>query len=286
MPENYHPPIDVSNYRDRQEAAGGLCARLDRSKEYRYRTDYPVLTDEAASQLEAGKPLTILDIGVGNMEEPLSYLAAISRASDQAGISLQEASRLAMVDIREAEQIHPTYSRGKMSAGGLGGAFLTDEMKKHEQMIPVKPPQGFESAYRFSSESEEYEYRDDIKNFLKDTVNDKKRSHFGTPIETFLESSDERYHIVACNNVLQHLGGKGIYPTPFKKDTHDDLSQFYSIVEKILDRVEPGGMCIMHTDGADPTDTKGRATKKILEEVPFFHQEFKEVADGIYRRHA
>lgn len=90
-----------------------VAAKLDRSEFFRFKGDYEVLTGELENILKEKSPhFSFLDIGVGNMEEPLSYLAVIQREAEKRNLKLEEICEFNMVDIRTQEEIKSNYSGG------------------------------------------------------------------------------------------------------------------------------------------------------------------------------
>ncbi len=252
-----HLPLSKDLYKFELELAGTGRAKLDRSKIDRYAQDAPAMREAYLARRE-NQPLSVLEIGVGNMQEPVSYLRAIEQESREEEVALRDAVDLEIVEIRSRSDLDLSHA-------------------------------GIEPSLDLSGRARRLE-KEEIREYIKELVDNPEKSHFNTSIEEYLqESADKRYQVVACNNVLQHMGGIEGYKSPFKnKDaTEEDLKMYYSVVEGIVNKVEPGGLLIIHTDGSDGDqfDVKsGKAPEHILKKIPIF-AEFDKVAEGIFRRH-
>ncbi|MBI4272889.1 hypothetical protein HY621_03485 [Candidatus Uhrbacteria bacterium] len=288
---------DVHAYRQSLVEAGesskARAGNLDRSKFFRYPQDTETLQKEISKIVDAGGKAKILEIGIGNLEEPLSYLGAIYPTLKDKGRSLQNSVDFAMIELRSRSDVSlankglgKTY-KDPVSGVKVGAAFLKPHEMSAYQAIPLEPQKDLKSAFQFSPASGEYEFHPDIISFLETNLNDPLHGHFDTALENYLGSQQQdRFDIVTCNNVLQHLGGKEAYPTPLKNRymSKEQMQTFYDVVNSVLDRVKPGGLLIMHTDGNDPGDAKGLLTDKILKYIGLYKKEFRKEGDGLYRR--
>lgn len=293
MPDDLRRIDDVAAYRASLEAAGERspmkAGHLDRSHFFRYPQDTEALQNEISVIVNVDKKAKILEVGVGNLEEPLSYLAALYTHLSGTGKSLDESIDLTMVELRSRSDVGPTnkgYGKTYKDPGSqakIGAAFLTPDQRGAYQAFPLEPPKDLKGAFQLSAASGEYEFHPDIVLFLEKQLADQSHAYFETPLENYLGSHQDRYDVVACNNVLQHLGGRGAYPTPLKDrfTPRSKMETFYGVVTSVLDRVGPGGLLIMHTDHKD---TKGLATDVIFKDVALYKREFRKEGDGLYRR--
>ncbi|MFH1030118.1 MAG: hypothetical protein V1770_02565 [bacterium] len=260
-----------------------VAAKLDRSEFFRFKGDYEVLTGELENILKEKSPhFSFLDIGVGNMEEPLSYLAVIHYETEKRDHKLEDICEFDMVDIRPKEEIKMKSSLGK---GPKFGAFLPEEKKSPATIEPRLPKKGYEHFFEFSEAKGEYEFKTEVVGYLEKQLNNQDRAHFGIPVENFLRDLKIRYDFIACNNVLQHLGGIDDYRSPVKDKglPQEEYKKYFDVASKILNAVKPGGIIFMHTSG-DMTDNEGRGTGDIIGDLPFFKENFEQVALGVFRR--
>lgn len=268
--------------KERGEAT--VSAALDRSKFFRFRKDFEILNAEL-EEIFAGenKKFNFLDIGVGNMEEPLSFLSNIEHIASKKNLKLEDICDFEMVDIRHKEEIEMKVGLGKRVELG---AFLTEEQKGNKEKKPVMPPSGYEDFFDFSEEDGEYQFKEEVQTYLRDKIKDRSKSHLGLPVENFLQDNPlGKYDFVACNNVLQHLGGIEGYRSPIKDRgmPQEEYKKYFDVVAKILESVKPGGVIFMHTP-IDMTDNKGRGTADIVENLPIFKDNFEQVAVGVFKR--
>mgnify|MGYP001567477580 CR=1 FL=1 len=262
-------PLDPTTYLEELEWRGrGVLGtpNLDRSKAFRYREDGPALQGALRERIAVGEKLSVLDIGVGNMEEPLSYLAHLYVEAAQQGRSLADVVDVELVEVRPREQIAMDASLG---------------INMFDQ--PIAPRDDVRDA--FVQQGHEFVFRPEIVELLAQTMDNPDKAHFATPVETVMDSATTTYDVVACNNVLQHMGGVEGYATPLKDKgrPESDYQEYYRQVSRILESVKPGGTLIMHTDGINVTDTKGMLTEQILNKVKLF-SEFEKSDRGIFRR--
>ena len=274
---------DTRSYLRELELGGGRMSPLDRSKFYRYRQDIEELRKFAREHEGDSEPLSLAIIGCGNGEEPLSYLSALT-AELPPGKNLNDRVRLHIIEVRPKEDISVQYGWGKVSKGGVSPLFLEGQ---EVPLIPRQPPKDLRQAFQLDESKGEYVFRDDIQSVMEKTMHDPQRGHFETPIENHLaDYPNQMYAVVACNNVLQHLGAGKEYPTPYRNPDlqPEAYARFTEVVRGILQCVQPGGLLILHTDGANIMDAKGHASEKALQLVPEFDSEFTEVATGVFRR--
>lgn len=292
QPGDTAPISDVDAYHDNLRMHGTVESSLDRSKIFRYPKDANALRAEARERVDRERPITMLIVGVGNGEEPLSYLSALRSELHSTGGTLQRSVDMHLVDIRPHEDINVQYGLGQVAGGVLGKAFLSAVPGAAGRMVPAEPPKGMDDAFTLNADGKEYVFHEDIRGAFEAAMADPERAHFRMPVENFVarEPATMRFDIVACNNVLQHLGGIEGYASPFKNPATDpnedspDYSRYIQTVRGILDRVAPGGLLIMHTDGATPGDTKGLATQTALDLLPEFTEQFETLQRGVFRR--
>ncbi len=259
---------------------------IDRSKFFRYPQDLLVIESEAERILKTPWKLDMLEIGVGNLEESVSYVGAVGRAAAKSGKSIEDALTLSMVELRKRSDVQARYSLGKQPTQGVGLAFLSDAQKQTTPLKPISPPPGTEDLFTLSTQSGEYEFRGDIRAMVDTTMNDPAHSSFGTPVEEFLVQNRRQYDVVACNNVLQHMGGIEGYDSPYKNPGKpmEAYTLYLKHLLRLLESVRPGGVLILHTDGSTISDTKGRATATVVSLIDGFSQQFEEISPGIFRR--
>lgn len=271
--ENQSPapkPIeDVEKYLNSLRTAGertrGNAANLHRSEFFRHKEDYDFFIELVNDAIENGKPLKFLEIGVGNMEEPVSFLATAYANSN--GMKLEDIVDMEIVELEKKENRNTNYRLGK---------------KLFFDSPSVKPPKTCENS--FSLIDGEYEVADEIKEYLSRRIDDESKAHFNTPIENFASSTNTKYDVVACNNVLQHMGGHESYESPLKNGGQKNAryAKYYEELLEILSLVKEGGIIFIHTPSSRTNDDGG--AKKILAQLPSFSDDFEELALEIYRR--
>jgi len=264
-PENQSPipkPIEyLTSLRKAGENTRGNIANLDRSEFFRHEKDYVFFIKLVSDAIKNGKPFKFLEIGVGNMEEPVSFLATAHTNSE--GVKLEDLVDMEIVELEKKENRSANYRLGK-------NLFFDH---------PIKPPKACESS--FSLINGEYEASNEIKEYLLRRIDDESKTHFNTPIENFAESTNIKYDVVACNNVLQHLGGQEYYENPLKNN-NGDYTRYYNELLKILNLLKEGGIIFIHT-ALSPTNKDGGA-EKVLTQLPNFSDDFEKLAPGIYRK--
>jgi hypothetical protein len=277
------PIDDVRAYLERLLSGGSAVAQLDRSAYFRYPQDAQQIAALMRKRASRPEPLSVEIIGVANAEEALSYLAACASVLPE-GTHLADRVGLRLIDVRPRDAMHVRYGLGKIGKGGLGAAFLG--AASQVELVPRKPPEEYAAAYAFDAMAGEYRFRPDVQSTLEAALSDPAASRLGVPVENDLVANPrEQCDVVACNNVLQHLGA-GTYETPYRNDglPPERYARFVAVLRGIVGRVAPGGLLILHTDGATIADTKGRATAKALALLPEFDGQFEQIASGIYRR--
>ena len=267
-------------------------AQLERSNIFRYPKDNAVLSQEFSEAVQEGRRENVLIIGIGNLEEPLSYMAMAERAGRTQGKPISEIADLTMVDIRPAEEVAPKYGLGKIyeSSTGikLGGAFMTEQTKGQFTEKARTPEAEYEDVFVYNEISGEYEFNDQIKEFVSQNVQNPEKTHFNTPIESYTaKHPNDQYDIVACNNVLQHLGGVSQYKSPFREIglPPESYQDYLNVVKGVVNKVKEGGTLIIHTGGStkelSPMEENG---DEVLSWIPEFNDQFEQVQKGVYRR--
>ena len=283
IPEAGRYKETVQSVIDNQRSRGGGKLELDRSAIFRYPHDAQEVVSLVKEKLLSREKVSLLDIGVGNLEELSSYLAAIQVVASQNHRTIKDCVNVEIVELRSAEAVQPNFNLGKE-----GGAFLPDDQKKNAPAI--KPPQEYTEAFVLDSEQGGYCFSQEIQGYLKDITNNPQIAHFFTSLEDYLGDSDgQSFDVVACNNVLQYLGGVGTFflnpftPPSFIKESPELYEEFFTVLKKITKLVVPGGLLIIHVDRKSG-DRRGENAKQILELLPGFSAEFTEVAPAIYKR--
>ncbi len=274
---------DTQAYLQNLSKGGSVLSKLDRSAYFRYPQDAEALRALMREHVKLSERLSVQIIGVGNGEEPLSYLAALSSELPPE-TPLSDHIDLRLIEVRPRDEVQVRYGWGKVGKGGIGTAFLASDSPV--PLVARKPPKEYAASFEYDAAVDEYRFRPDIQSTLERAMNDAERSHFATPVENDIAAHpEEQHHVIACNNVLQHLGAGG-YPTPYRNAglPPEQYARFAEVLRGIIRRVVPGGLLVMHTDGASMTDTKGRATKKATELLPEFASQFTEIASGIFRK--
>lgn len=272
--------VDVRRYLDALTATPHAHAPLDRSAFYRYRKDIPAL-QELVRRTPDGARLRLHFIGIAHGEEVLSYLSAMAAALPADRLITDRVDCTA-VNVRQREDVHLRTHWGKVTkVGGLTALFAPGSTA--DDMTARLPPKELTVSFVYDPAAGEYAFRQDIVTCATQLVT---TGRFSTPIENdLLDSPGEQHDVVACNNVLQHLGAHGAYATPYRtpRASLDEYATFLRVVDGVLSRVAPGGLLFLHTDGSI-TDTKGHGCTKTLSLVPAFSTDFEQVASGIYRR--
>lgn len=280
---------DVEEYRQRLVAAGSSYSQLDRSDIFRYEKHFAIFEKNLRARLEAGTlPVRMLVIGVGNMQEPMSYLAVAQKISLETGKPLSDIVQMDTIDVRPKEEVesnlndrHKNYFGLGKNQGGLGMAFASAASDlRNAPLTPNKPKKGREHAFKLSGKSGEYEFVESIQAYVRELIADEKRARFSTPVEN---AEIQEYDEVSCNNVLQHMGGPGAYPSPFKNkdEPPEAYARYYAEVEKILRRVKVGGTIFIGTDGLS---TNGGESEEHLQKIPYYNECFEQVRTGVHKR--
>lgn len=249
---------------------------LERSSIFRYPKDLEALVSQSEKKIEAGEKIDLLEIGVGNMQELCSYLAAIKKVSDANGKELVDCLNTTIVELRPREEISPNFNLGKQL-----GFLLSEEQKKNAPAI--KPPKDYVESFDYDKDTGTYKFSEDIREYIMNKINDQETAKFSTAIESYLETNSKEYDIVACNSVLPYLGAFGeLYPNPLV-NWDDQFSEFLSVLKKILKAVRKDGILIIHVDKKSG-DTNGVGAQRVLELVPNFSADFTEIGPAIYRK--
>jgi len=264
-------------------------AKLDRSEFFRYPEDQDVIQQTVNERIGQGQITRFLDIGVGNMEEPLSYLVAAQKSAKTYNLPLADAVDLELIDIRPKNEVNVKYGLGKSSESGLGKAFMSDKEWTNVSKKPIMPRPNHVDSFELSADSGEYEFSDEIKHYIDQRMSDPSKAKFNQSIEEYIQNySGEGYDVVACNNVLQHLGGLTHYNSPFKDrgQAVENYQRYFQVVDGILNLVKPGGIAIIHTEGSiKSNDMFGKhASEDILPMSANFNVNFIKIKSGIYKK--
>lgn len=264
---------------------------MDRSEFFRYPKDSDIIKSLIREAFLRGEKCNSLIIGVGNMEEPLSFLALAQQVANGEGKSLEELIDLEIVEIRPLDQIQPEYGLGKIYGGGAGisKAFLTEETLAQYQERPRLPNPEYADIFAYNDQSQEYQFSDEIIAFLQKITADEAKGHFGTAVEDFVLEDRLQHDLVVCNNVFQHIGGISQYKSPFRDRglPTEQYATFLSVVRGVLGKVKPGGTLISHTEGSiangeDPFAKHG--SKEIFSLIDDFDTQFSRIQDSVYIR--
>lgn len=258
--------------------------KLEYSTFFRYPKDTEIISSFIEKKILAGDRTSLLEIGVGNLQELFSYLAAIKKMADLHNKTLEECLGVEIVELCKKESINMEFSLKKPY-----GIFRNKNLFENSQSI--KPPKEYASSFYFDEKDGVYKFSFDIQEYVNKIISNKNTAHFSTSIEDYLIHSKNQTDIVACNNVLQYLGGFGvIYSNPlnkdglFNKDTENiDITKFQQIVKGIIKRVKDGGLLIMHVD-TKKGDIEGSGAEAILNSLEGFLLNFTKISSGIYQR--
>lgn len=141
-------------------------------------------------------PKRMLIAGIGNSQEPFSLLAVIKSLIKDS--PLESALELHIVDLQskpsDRKLLEQSYFDNPIMAlpSYAKGSFIKDDGEKY----------GLESYKRFR-------VNDDIFDFLKQTYNNQKKSHWNSRIQDAVKNfNDTQFDIVSINNTLGYIGDK------------------------------------------------------------------------------
>jgi len=254
--------------------------KLERSQFFRYPNDMNTIASFVEERIQTGEKINLLEIGVGNMEELSSYLAAIKKVADKYGRNLKDLVNTELVELRAKGSVIPNFGLGKVM-----GVFINSDPELSKKAPPVKPPEDYKTSFYLDEDEGVNKFAPEIQAYIEGLVSDDTKAHFGRSIEDHLAIGQGQSDVVACNNVLQYLGGMGhTYQNPFNKGPEGaDLTKFKKVVRDIAKMVKEGGLLIMHVD-VKGGDRKGRGAENVLESIEGFTSAFDKVGPGIYRR--
>lgn len=250
----------------------------DRSHFFRHQPDYALLKNYLETRyINTGRvhwsPVELLAVGAGNLEEPLSILAtgaetAASLQTEGLAIQLPDLLTLHLVELRDREELSPTYSFGYRYGFARdntpGAAFLTDEEKEALPRYPFKPQFIDDYPAGFELKDGEYRFSEEVITLAKEAV---QRGRFSTRIQDFIRDDTARYPVIFFNHVLTHLGPEGERVA-------------YDLTTKTLER---DGIIFMHSSRyiTDPTGTSG--TAKMVDHNPRFAH-LQQIGPAVYKK--
>lgn len=145
------------------------------------------------SQNKERKPIKILIVGIGNSQEPFSYLATIKEIIGNKKLS-------------EVLDLHIIDLQSKPKEKQLFDNSYYDQWNRPEFASSsfIKDPKEF-STYGIKY-SREYRVNDEIFEFLKSTYNDKTKSKWDTRVQDGIkEYENNSFDIISINNTLGYL---------------------------------------------------------------------------------
>ncbi len=166
-------------------------------------------------QSKSNKPKKMLIIGVGNSQEPFSYMASIKGIIHDS--PLNKNVDLYIVDL----QSKPEYNKLRLDAFPnlypfetfpkyAGKSFIKDVKYPHSEIdIKDLPPLEYYIYHKMHetySPSKEYRVNDEILNFVNETYNNCEKAKWDSRIqEVITDYSDNEFDIVSANNVFGYL---------------------------------------------------------------------------------
>lgn len=135
------------------------------------------------------KPKKMLLAGIGNSQEPFSYLAVIKSLTK--GQNLSDVLDLNIVDLQSQPEKEQLFRNSYYDAGYQPKFAFSSFVYDHS-----------ENDISFSR----YRIKDDIFEYLNSTYKDKNKSKFDSRIqEAILECKNEEYDVISINNTLPYI---------------------------------------------------------------------------------
>ena len=223
---------------------------------------------------EKNKLKNLLIVGIGNSQEPFSYLASIkSILKDK---PLKKNVNLHTIDLQSKLDENNIWQNAFYDAEWdlipkfAKTSFIKDEKysKKEPNIDNISPDEIYPYIYQLlfgktpnTKETRKTEYRvnDEILNFLKDTYNNPEKSKWDSRVqETVLDYPDKTFDIVSANNVLPYIISE---------------NEILKTINQIKRTLKPGGYFI-----TDPYEyPNSMKEKNVLDS-------FKEISKGIYQK--
>ena len=166
-------------------------------------------------QSKLNKPKKMLIIGIGNSQEPFSYLASIKGIIQEK--PLNKNVDLYIVDL----QSKPEYNKLRLDAFPnlfpyetfpkyAGKSFIKDvKFPESESDIKNLPPMEYyiyTKIHKPVHPSKEYRVNDEILNFVNETYNNPEKSKWDSRIQDVIKDySDNGFDIISANNVFGYL---------------------------------------------------------------------------------
>lgn len=169
--------------------------------------------------LAENKLKNLLIIGIGNSQEPFSYLASIKSILKEK--PLNKNLGLYTVDLQSKPSEDNIWQHAFYDGcyeDNIEPRFALDSFVKDRRIFrkPEKIEASYESLYTYlyllnqkreqTNENLYYRVNDEILNFLKNTYNNPEKSKWDSPIqEAILEYPDKTFDIISANNVLPYI---------------------------------------------------------------------------------
>lgn len=259
--------INPDHYKEimKDQEVLGPGYELERSQFFRHKYQYEIFDNELDKKLKEKDQVNFLTIGIGNLEEPLSFLSVAEKHAQEQEQNIQDILDLKMVDIRDKDEIKTEKNLGKDAFGNIR-----------------EPDQAYKKSFdiiKTGKNKGEYQFNDNITTYISKKFNDPNKTKLNTPVEEFLnEHGNKKYDFVACNNVLQWLGYN--YDNPLKSGAENkkekNFQEFYQNIKKITDLVEPNGLLFIELPKSNML--------KIINKVPEFKDKFEKIKKFTYRR--
>ena len=162
------------------------------------------------------KPKKMLIFGIGNSQEPFSYLASIKGIIQDC--PLNKNLDLCTVDL----QSKPTYNKLRLDAFSdlwldkrfpkyAGKSFIKDVKHprmnvKTESFLSPLEYNIYTNMYQPPLPKKEYRVNDEILNFVNETYNNFEKSKWNSRIQdVIVDYSDNEFDIISANNVFGYL---------------------------------------------------------------------------------
>ena len=195
---------------------------------------------------DSAKPKKMLIVGIGNSQEPFSYLSVINNMGEK---SLSKKLDLYTVDMQSKPE------KSKLFADSFYDGFEQPPMYAKDGFI--EDPDWYKYKGLHTYHNRKYRVKDDIFNYLNKTYNNPAKSQWDTRIQDVIEEyPDNSFDVISANNTIGYMRER------------EDISKTFDNIYRVL---KPGGLFITDTYYFD------------MNNAPQRMDNMKEIFPGIYR---
>ncbi len=176
-------------------------------------------TFESIFNTKENKMRNMLIIGIGESQEPFSYLASIKSILEEK--PLNKNLDLHTIDLQskpdnktiwEHAFYDGYYDYKKVPPFGKG-SFVKDRQYPEDEIVSNNTYYPYPLMFKIKKQNEhkqkeilDYRVNDEILGFLKETYNNPSKSHWDSPVqEVIKELPSEKFDVVSANNVIPYI---------------------------------------------------------------------------------